>query len=221
MREAGCVVVGGHSVRDKEIKFGYAVTGLVHPDGVLTNAGARPGDKLIFTKRLGTGVITTALKAGRADTRWVEAAIESMTLLNRRASEVVTGWGDQVHGMTDVTGFGFIGHAREMAVASRAKLEIRAEAVPVLDGALECIGMDTTPAGLRANREFAECMVDTARPIREELRTLLFDPQTAGGLLIAIDPQVAEVLVAELRAEGYPAAEVGAVFEGAPRIVLC
>ncbi len=221
MREAGCVVLGGHSVRDAEIKFGYAVTGMVHPDKLLTNAGARRGDKLIFTKRLGTGVITTALKAGRADSHWIEAAIESMTMLNRRAAEVLARWNGHVHGMTDVTGFGFIGHAREMALASGMRLVIATEAIPVLEGALECIAMGTIPAGLRANRDFAECMVETAGPVKDELRTLLFDPQTAGGLLISADPEVTDALVSDLCAQGYPAAEIGSVMEGAPRIVLC
>lgn len=220
MNEAGCIVLGGHSVRDAEIKFGYAVTGMVHPDAVLTNGGARPGDSLLFTKALGTGVITTALKAGRAREPWIEAAVESMTTLNRRAAELVLPYGKRVHGMTDVTGFGLIGHAREMALASHARLRIRAESLPALPGALECIRMECIPAGLRANRDFAECMVDAAPSIPEEIRTLLFDPQTAGGLLIAADPDAAEPLVADLRAAGYPAAVVGSVLAGPPRIEL-
>ena len=221
MQEAECVVVGGHSVRDTEIKFGYAVTGRVHPNRVLTNAGARLGDTLIFTKGLGTGVITTALKQGSAEAPWVDAAVKSMTMLNRRAAETALQFGQAIHGMTDVTGFGLMGHAREMALASKARLMIRAAAVPVLDGALVCIGKGI-PAGLRANREFAECFVEDApdATVSEEIRTLLYDPQTAGGLLISADAQVANRLVAELQVAGYPATEIGRVVEGEPRIVL-
>ena len=116
MQEAGCIVVGGHSVRDTEIKFGYAVTGRVHPDSVLTNAAAQVGDRLIFTKRLGTGVITTALKQGSARPEWVDSAVHSMTTLNRKAADIVLRFGRDIHAMTDVTGFGLIGHAREMAL---------------------------------------------------------------------------------------------------------
>lgn len=223
MSEAGCVVVGGHSVRDTEIKFGYSVTGLARPDAVITNAGARSGDKLIFTKRLGTGVITTALKNGNARPAWVAAAVASMTTLNRRAAEAVVRRGAAVHAMTDVTGFGLLGHAREMALGSKARLMIRAAAVPVLEGALECIAMGCVPAGLRANRDFAECMVEaaTGAEIAESTRALLFDPQTAGGLLIAADPRVTEPLIADLQAADYPATEIGSVIEGEPRIVLC
>jgi selenide,water dikinase len=222
MQEAECVIVGGHSVRDTEIKFGYAVTGRVHPDRVLTNAGARVGDALIFTKRLGTGVITTALKQGSAEAAWVDAAVESMTMLNRRAGEIVLQFGQAIHGMTDVTGFGLMGHARELALASRVRLIIQTDVVPRLEGALACIGKGAIPAGLRANREFAECFVEDAPGARipEEIRTLLYDPQTAGGLLISADAGVADRLVAELRASGYPASEPGRVVEGEPRIVL-
>lgn len=222
MQVAECVVVGGHSVRDTEIKFGYAVTGRVHPDRVLTNAGARLGDALIFTKGLGTGVITTALKQGSAEAPWVDAAVKSMTMLNRRAAETVLQFGQAIHGMTDVTGFGLMGHARELALASKARLMIRAAAVPVLDGALACIRKGSIPAGLRANREFAECFVEDApdAAVPEEVRTLLYDPQTAGGLLISADAGVANPLVAELRVAGYPATEIGRVVEGEPRIVL-
>ena len=222
MQEAGCVVVGGHSVRDTEIKFGYAVTGQVHPDRVLTNAGALVGDRLIFAKALGTGVITTALKQGAAESRWVDAAVGSMTMLNRRAAEIVVAFGSAIHGMTDVTGFGMLGHARELALASRVRLTIRTEAVPLLEGALDCIAKGCIPAGLRANRDFAHCFVEDAAgaEISDEVRTLLYDPQTAGGLLISAAEHVTDRLVADLRAAGYPAAEIGRVVEGDPRIVL-
>jgi selenide, water dikinase len=223
MREADCAVVGGHSVRDSEMKFGYAVTGIATPDAVLTNAGAKPGDKLILTKALGTGVITTALKQGKAKPEWVESAVESMTCSNRRAAEIVSRYQGDVHAMTDVTGFGLMGHARGMALASGTRLKIGPAAVGFLDGALECVALETIPAGLRANRDFAECVVEDAAEARipDAVRMLLYDPQTSGGLLMAVGPDISASLLQELRAAAYPAAEIGAVIAGAPRIVLC
>jgi selenide,water dikinase len=223
MQRADCIVVGGHSVRDAEIKFGYAVTGMVKPDAVRTNGGARPGDKIVLTKAIGTGLITTALKQGKARPEWADAAVSSMTTLNRKAAEISAEAEAGVHGMTDVTGFGLIGHAREMAMASSVRLEIDAAAVRLLDGALECIEMSCVPAGLGANREFAECFVADGphANIPEAVRTALFDPQTAGGLLIAAAPDRAVFLVAALEASGYLAREIGRVVEGEPRIVLC
>ncbi len=212
MIEAGCTVVGGHSIRDEEIKFGYAVTGTVHPNKVLANGGAQPGDRLLFTKALGTGVISTAIKRGTAMPAWIDAAIGSMTMLNKVAAEVVTGDGNfVVHSLTDVTGFGLIGHAREMALASKVSLKIHANALPLLEGAVECIRAGYIPAGLKANREFAECVVAYAAGVDEELRTLLFDPQTAGGLLISVSAQDSERLRTALRNAGIPAVEVGEV----------
>src|SRR5271156_3549168 len=139
MIEAGCVVIGGHSIRDDEPKFGYAVTGLIHPKKVLANTGARPGDALIFTKALGTGVISTAIKKGKAEQAWIDAAVQSMTTLNKQAAEVIQQGQFQIHSMTDVTGFGLIGHAREMALASDVSLEFYASRIRLLDGALECV----------------------------------------------------------------------------------
>ncbi len=168
-------MVGGHSVRDAEIKFGYAVTGTVKPDAVRTNGGATPGDKLILTKAIGTGLITTALKQGKAKPEWVDAAVSSMTILNRKAAEITAEGEAGVHAMTDVTGFGLIGHAREMALASNLRLEIDTAAVRILDGALECMAMGCVPAGLNANREFAECFVEDAprAQISETVRAAL------------------------------------------------
>ena len=223
MGEAGCVVLGGHSVRDAEIKFGYAVTGLVHPERVLKNTGARVGDALVFTKALGTGVITTALKQGKAEPAWVEAAVASMTTLNRAAAEIAVRPEFGVHGMTDVTGFGLMGHGREMAFGSGVCLQIDASAVVLLPGALEAIALGCVPAGLLANREYAGCVVEEAErsAVRDGIRTVLYDPQTAGGLLMSVDAAGAEALVAELRGAGYPAAVViGEVVEGSPKIVL-
>ncbi len=223
MDEAGCVVLGGHSVRDNEIKFGYAVTGLIDPRHVLKNTDAQPGDALVFTKALGTGVITTALKQGKAQPAWVEAAIASMTTSNRRAAEIATDTEFAVHGMTDVTGFGLLGHARELAIGSQVRLEIDVRAVRLLDGALDAIALGCVPGGLLSNREYAECMVEDAAgaSLPDALRTVLYDPQTAGGLLISVAQEHAAALVAALRAAGYGhAAQIGVVREGSPGIVL-
>jgi selenide,water dikinase len=224
MESAGCMVVGGHSVRDTEIKFGYAVTGLVHPDRVLKNTTARGGDALVFTKALGTGVITTALKQGKAQQNWIDAAIGSMTTLNKDAAEIVTRAEFRVHAATDVTGFGLMGHARELAFGSNVQLYIDVSAVRLLDGALESIRLGCVPGGLLANREFAGCVVEDSpgAAIGDDLRTVLFDPQTAGGLLISIAPEDALAVVNELQAAGYPETrQIGVVMDGAPKIVLC
>ena len=180
MREAGCVVLGGHSVNDEEIKFGYAVTGTVHPDRVKANAGARPGDALVFTKRIGTGVISTALKRGIADPAHVAAAIESMMTLNRAACQAMLAL--DVHGCTDVTGFGLIGHARELALASNVTLEIDASSIRFLPGAVDYARQGAVPGGLRNNRDFASCVVEGVSVVDD----LLYDPQTSGGLLISL-----------------------------------
>jgi selenide, water dikinase len=223
MEQAGCTIVGGHSVRDAEIKFGYAVTGLVHPDRALRNATAQPGDALLFTKALGTGVITTALKQGKARQLWVDAAIRSMTTLNGQAADIMTRSDFHVHAATDVTGFGLMGHARELAFGSKLQLHIDTAAIRPLEGALEAIKLGCIPAGLLANRDFAECVVEDAPSavISDDLRTLLFDPQTAGGLLISVAPEDAGLMVEELQAAGYPETrEIGVALEGPPRIVL-
>ncbi|HJT53574.1 MAG TPA: selenide, water dikinase SelD, partial [Candidatus Angelobacter sp.] len=139
MMEAGCAVIGGHSVRDPEIKFGYSVTGMIHPERVWTNSGAKPGDKLILTKPLGTGVISTAIKKGEAKQEWIEAATKSMTTLNLKAARIAAGDRFVVHAATDITGFGLIGHGREMAAGSEVSLHIESSRVEALPGALECI----------------------------------------------------------------------------------
>lgn len=209
MIEAGCTVIGGHSIRDEEIKFGYSVTGTVHPQRVLANSGARAGDKLILTKALGTGVISTAIKQGKAKQGWIDAAVASMTTLNKAAAEVVEKY--EVHGMTDITGFGLIGHAREMALASDVSLRIQAARVPLLSGALECVRAGYVPGGLKANREFADCAVGWESGAGDELRTILFDPQTAGGLLISVAGKDAAGLARDLVEHGIYGAEIGEV----------
>lgn len=219
--EANCTLVGGHSVRDAEMKFGYAVTGLINPAHVFTNASARPGDALILTKPIGTGVITTALKQGNANGLWVDGAVKSMTTLNKTTA-AIAGRHTGVHAMTDVTGFGLMGHGREMAMGSGVTLEIETEEVPRLEGALEAIALGAIPAGLLANREYAECVVSdaSASNIRDSVRTLMYDPQTSGGLLISVASETAEALLASLRDASIPARTIGRVLAGNPGLVL-
>jgi selenide,water dikinase len=192
IHEADCALLGGHSIKDDEVKFGYAVTGLIHPDAIKTNAGARPGDVLVFTKRLGTGVISTALKQGIARESDVEAAVQSMLKLNREACEAMLAF--DVHGCTDVTGFGLIGHAREMALASDVTIEIDPRAVQFLPGAVEYARLGAIPGGLKNNREFASSCVEG----NSEFEDLLYDPQTSGGLLIALPNRDAALLEEKL-----------------------
>ena len=203
IHEADCTLLGGHSVSDAEVKFGYAVTGTIDPNSVKTNAGARPGDALVFTKRLGTGVIATALKRGIAKELDIRAATDSMLKLNREACEAMLNF--DVHGCTDVTGFGLIGHAREMAMASKVTLEIDPRAVQFLPGALEYARQGAIPGGLINNREFAAPCVEGGW----ELDDLLYDPQTSGGLLIAMPERDAALLGAKLPA----AYRIGKVME--------
>jgi selenide,water dikinase len=202
MIEAGCVVLGGHSVSDEEIKFGYAVTGTVHPDNIKTNAGARPGDALVLTKPIGTGVISTALKRNMAREEHVEGSIRSMLALNRGACEAMQRAG--AHGCTDVTGFGLLGHAREMALASGVTIEIDWQAIEFLPGALDYSEQGAIPGGLNNNRKFAECAVMIQGDLPEPIVQLLYDPQTSGGLLIAL-PEESVALV--------PGRRIGRVLE--------
>jgi selenide, water dikinase len=192
MREAGCVILGGHSVADPEIKFGYAVTGTIHPDRVKANSGARVGDLLVFTKAIGTGVIGTALKQGLATPEAVDSAIASMLTLNRAACTAMLEL--DVHGCTDVSGFGFLGHVREMAVASGVTLEIEAARIPLLPGALDAVRAGAVPGGLKNNREFVSGAVAGAESIDPLLLNLLYDPQTSGGLLISLSEEDAAAL---------------------------
>jgi selenide,water dikinase len=211
MIEAGCTIIGGHSIRDEETKFGYSVTGTVHPKRVLANAGAQPGDWLLLTKALGTGVISTAIKKNKAEPAWIEAAVRSMTTLNKAAADVIRESSFRIHAMTDITGFGLIGHAREIAMASDVSLELQASAIPLLEGALECVRAGYIPGGLNNNREFTECAVEFGEGISQEVKTLLFDPQTAGGLFISVAAADAAGLAAALAAKKVPAVEVGKV----------
>jgi selenide, water dikinase len=242
MMEANCTVIGGHSIRDDETKFGYSVTGLIDPNRIFTNGRAQPGDRLLFTKSLGTGVISTAIKKGTAKQSWIDAAVASMTTLNKTAAEVITAhvgadalvrpaerssaprtgasgatW--SVHALTDITGFGLIGHAREMALASNVSLVFYSNRIPVLEGALECVRAGNIPGGLKANREFAECLVTYVAAISDDLKTLLFDPQTAGGLLISVADEDALELTRALNAAAVPAVEIGEVLSPAKPLI--
>jgi selenide,water dikinase len=208
IREAGAVILGGHSVSDEEIQFGYAVTGTVHPDRVWTNAGARPGDVLVFTKRIGTGVIATALKRGLAREEDVAASAESMLLLNREAAEALEGL--TVHGATDISGFGMLGHAREMAAGSQVELRLEPGRVPLLGGALEYARAGALPGGLKNNREYVSAGVRVEGEIDPAMLDLLYDPQTSGGLLVALPAGDAAVYTGRLRS----AVRIGTVAEG-------
>jgi selenide, water dikinase len=218
MIEAGCTVIGGHSIRDEETKFGYSVTGMVDPARVLTNAGAKPGDALIFTKALGTGVISTAIKKGKAEPSWIDGAVESMTTLNKRAAAIVAEEKICVNAMTDVTGFGLIGHAREIALASGVSLKFYAGKIPLLPGALECVRAGYLPGGLKNNREFAECVVHYDEGVPDDVKALLFDPQTAGGVLMSVDTQSRDV-AAMLSARGVSAVQIGEVLPSAKPMI--
>lgn len=195
LREAGCVLLGGHSVKDPEIKFGYAITGLVDPEAMMTNAGGRPGDVVVLTKPLGTGVIATAVKAGRAPEPVAFEAGRVMATLNQGAAAAAVRHG--VKGATDITGFGLLGHGAALARESRVTLQIRAESVPFLPGALELAPLFQA-GGLKANRlEFEPAVEYRAEP-DEAVRALLFDPQTSGGLLLLVPEAAADALIAEL-----------------------
>jgi selenide, water dikinase len=216
---AGVALLGGHTVQDAEIKFGYAVTGEVDPARVLANAGARDGDALLLTKPLGTGIIATALKFGRAPEAAVDAAVRSMTTLNRAAAEVLQAFtGASVHACTDITGFGLIGHASEMAAASGCSIEIEANAVPLIDGARALV-RGNIPGGGRTNREhFGERVRGNA--IDGDLMDLLYDPQTSGGLLVAVEASESDSLLAAFAAAGVPATRIGRAIAGAHATIV-
>ena len=209
MQEAGCAVIGGHSIGDEEMKFGYAVTGVIHPKRILANSGARAGDRLILSKRIGTGVISTAVKRGAASGESVNASIASMSALNRAAGEAALEF--EVHAATDVTGFGLLGHAREMAAASRVSLTLDHRQVDFLPGALEDSRRGFLPGGLKRNIEFLSRCVEFAEGIAEEVRNLLFDPQTSGGLLLSAAAGDAPRLLERLAERGVSAKAVGEV----------
>ncbi len=216
--EAGGVIAGGHTLYDAEPKYGLAVTGTVHPNRVFRKGGAMAGDALVLTKPLGTGIVLTAARAGDDAADHAAAAIASMLMLNRHASHLAREAG--AYAMTDVTGFGLLGHAREMARASGVRLEIMAPAVPALPGALGYAARGIVTGGAGRNREGVGTDVEIADGVDAALGHLLFDPQTSGGLLIALPPAAAEAMVERLHADGLPGAVVGRVVAGAGVRVL-
>jgi selenide,water dikinase len=220
LHEADVALLGGHTVQDSEIKFGYAVTGEVDPSRVLANAGAQPGDLLILTKPIGTGIIATALKFERAPQAAIDAATRSMTALNRVAAEVLARAGTVIHACTDITGFGLIGHASEMAAASACSIEIESTRVPMLDGVRELV-RDNIPGGGRTNREHFGPAVRVGAGVDDTVLDLLYDPQTSGGLLIAVAPAEGDRLLAELVRASVSAVSIGrAVAMSEARVVV-
>lgn len=223
MMEAKCTVIGGHSVRNEDVLFGYSVTGVIDPKRIWKNVGARTGDALLFTKPLGTGVISTALKKDKASAESIEAAIKSMSTLNRSAAEALREiqarekWQDAIHAVTDITGFGLLGHAREMALGNPARgiepvsLEIDHAAFAYLPGALQAAREGHLPGGLKNNREFVGDCVEFAESVPNEYRDVLFDPQTSGGLLVAIHPDAAHEALQTMARHGVAGRGVGSV----------
>jgi selenide, water dikinase len=214
----GVTLVGGHSVDNEQIMFGYSVTGLIHPEKVATNSGARAGDVIILTKPIGTGVISTGIKKAHASDAVVAASVETMLTPGKYAAEAMQEFG--VKGATDVTGFALLGHAWEMACASKVTIEIDATAVPLLDGALELASQGLLTSGDKTNREYIGADVEIAGSIDENLVRLLFDPQTAGGMLIAIAESNAESLLAALRRNYRNAQIIGRVHPRGPRAIV-
>jgi selenide,water dikinase len=196
LKEAGCALLGGHTIRDPEIKFGYAITGIVDEAALLTNAGARPGDALVLTKALGTGVIATAQKNGRAREEWIRASTTSMSRLNRIPAELARRY--KAHAATDITGFGLMGHALGLARESKAGLEIEIQTLPLLEGALE-LAEESESGGLKSNRKHFSPKVESRGAIDPARLTLVYDPQTSGGLLLSLPEDRAESLLLELK----------------------
>jgi selenide, water dikinase len=212
MHEAGVILLGGHSVDDPELKYGLAVTGTIHPDKVVHNHGAKPGDRLILTKPLGTGIISTAIKRGTASKEAIAAVVESMTTLNKAASENMLAVG--VNACKDITGFGLLGHASEMVEGTDVGFIIKAAEVPIFPAAKELAEAGTVPGGTQRNRDFRKNMIDMDNKVPQYLQDILFDPQTSGGLLIAVPEKKALKLLNRLLQEGITgAAIIGEVVE--------
>ncbi len=217
MQEANCSVIGGHSIRDDELKFGYAVTGVINPQRLWRNIGAQPGDALLLSKAIGTGVISTALKKNRASSESLAASVASMTHLNRDAADALleldgsAKFRGSIHAVTDITGFGLLGHAHEMAVGSGVSLEIHHARVDYLPGAVEAAREGHLASGLKNNREFVGDCVSFTDAVPEEFRNLLYDPQTSGGLLVAVAAKAAEAALSVLSRHGVTARAIGAV----------
>lgn len=220
MREAGVLLVGGHSVEDNEIKYGLSVTGLISPDKVLYNRGAKPGDKLILTKPLGTGIVSTAIKADAANPEMIQKAIACMTELNKKSSELMLAAGD-IHSCTDITGFGLFGHACEMIEDESVGLRIDSSAIQVFKGVQDLIESGYVPGGLYRNRNFRMAQIEKAPSCPAWIYDVCFDPQTAGGLFFSLPESKAMPLVEKMRTEGITdAAIIGEVLDGHPGKIL-
>jgi selenide,water dikinase len=218
VREAGGVIAGGHTITDSEPKYGLAVTGVVHPDRILTKGGAQPGDQLVLTKRLGTGVITTAHKNDRVQSEHIDTAIAGMARLNREASRAARQVG--VHAMTDITGYSLLGHSHEMAHLSQVNFRINYRKLKWLPGAQLYAQQNSFPGGMERNRVYFDKWIIFDESIPDAARKLLFDPQTSGGLLMAVAPERANDLLARLAAAGDDAALIGSVQAGEGIIVV-
>ena len=219
MKEAEMVLVGGHSVDDNELKYGLSVTGFVHPDRILVKKNLMPGDRLILTKPLGTGIINTAIKGGIASVETTESVTALMAELNRTAAEVIVNY--PVHACTDITGFGLIGHLAEMVSESGYGIEIISDKLPIIPEAMEFAAMGLVPAGTYRNREFREPMTDIAPSVDRALQDILFDPQTSGGLLICVESRQADSLLFELKKKGMStAAIIGSVSQDLGGIII-
>jgi selenide,water dikinase len=220
MREAGVVLVGGHSVDDQELKYGLSVTGTIHPRRLVTKAGAEVEDKLVLTKPLGTGIIGTAIKGGMADGEVIARVTRYMVALNKNTSEVMQEIG--IHACTDITGFGLLGHACEMIQGSKVGMTIYAASVPLFAEAKEFARMGLVPGGTYRNKEFRSNMVELAGDISDYTQDILFDPQTSGGLLISVSANKAELLLNRLHEAGVPEAAIIGEVVGQPmgRIVI-
>jgi selenide,water dikinase len=206
IKEAGAVLMGGHSVEDSELKYGLSVTGFVHPDRILTKKDLKIGDRLILTKPLGTGIINTAIKGGLASPEITEIVTHIMATLNRDAAEIMDSY--PVHACTDITGFGLLGHIAEMIVDSPLGIRLHSRSIPIIPKTLDYAGMGLVPAGAYKNREFRECMVDFSSSVDRILQDVLFDPQTSGGLLISVENESAEDLCSELQESGMKEAAI-------------
>lgn len=206
IKEAGVVLVGGHSVDDPELKYGLSVTGFIHPDRVLTKQNLKAGDKLILTKPLGTGIVNTAIKGGLASQEIIERVTRLMARLNRKPAEIMSRY--EVHACTDITGFGLLGHLAEMVIGSGFSIRLLADRIPMIPEAREYGQMGFVPAGAYRNREFREGMVEFGLSVDRLTQDILFDPQTSGGLLISVSRDVSESLVRELRSDGVPEAVI-------------
>ena len=220
LNKAGVQLIGGHSVEDNEMKYGLSVTGIIHPDKILKNVGLKPGDSLILTKPLGTGIIGTAIKAGMTDGKIIDAFVASMTMLNDIPAGILGKY--EIHACTDITGFGLIGHLSEMLSDDKLEITINSDSLPVLPGAAENAAMGMLPGGMYRNRDFigSKCVVGST--VKKEFADIIFDPQTSGGLLIALSSNDADRLLSDLKASGIGSSSIIASVSEAkePRIIV-